>query len=325
MSTEQLPLADYQPRVCAYLDILGFSDLVARIPSEPERFTDLLGVLREFQTLSRNYGDGGYYGREVTAFSDSVVVSCPVHKENAAKVLCQDVVWLIRSLLKRGIIVRGGVAVGRMYHHQNVVLGEAMIEAHRLEQTVAIYPRVVVQDAVNYAERLWFPSEPPHCFTSHARPSIAVDHDGISFLDAFSVEFHMAPFLDSSTDFFSQTRVHLVRLRDEARDARVPGPLVKVNWLVNQFNKALASVKETQRPLKEKSLSLDILHPAAREDFSQLDPIESNGWPRLPLSRAVERSRLSFVGPEHPKSDDECRKDYFESALKLAGAKLTGD
>ncbi len=45
-----------------------------------------------------------------------------------------------------GIMIRGGVTIGDLYHRNNIVYGPAMIEAYRLESKCAIYPRIIMSE-----------------------------------------------------------------------------------------------------------------------------------------------------------------------------------
>jgi hypothetical protein len=45
-------------------------------------------------------------------------------------------------------LVRGGATVGNLYHSNGIVFGDALIEAYRLESSVAVYPRVVLSQKI---------------------------------------------------------------------------------------------------------------------------------------------------------------------------------
>ena len=50
--------------------------------------------------------------------------------------------------LRIGLLIRGGLSFRQMYHQEGVVFGEAMVDAHSLEKTAAVYPRIVVSERV---------------------------------------------------------------------------------------------------------------------------------------------------------------------------------
>jgi hypothetical protein len=49
--------------------------------------------------------------------------------------------------------MRGGLAIGKMYHDENIFLGEAYLQAYKLESSLAKYPRIVISEKVlSYAK-----------------------------------------------------------------------------------------------------------------------------------------------------------------------------
>src|SRR5580658_7830841 len=50
--------------------------------------------------------------------------------------------------LRLGFLIRGAATIGKLYHSQGVVFGEALIEAVQLEKRTAVYPRVILSAAV---------------------------------------------------------------------------------------------------------------------------------------------------------------------------------
>src|ERR1700756_3728702 len=47
-----------------------------------------------------------------------------------------------------GFLIRGGIALGGLYHSSDIVFGEALIDAYRLESKVAVYPRILISPTV---------------------------------------------------------------------------------------------------------------------------------------------------------------------------------
>ncbi len=46
------------------------------------------------------------------------------------------------------IMVRGGIADGTFFADDTMIWGQALVDAYKIEETVAVYPRVVVQDSL---------------------------------------------------------------------------------------------------------------------------------------------------------------------------------
>lgn len=95
---------------------------------------------------------------EITCFSDFIVISSEVVKENINVIfstLVTQVAYISKELLLRNILVRGGVAIGDLYHKDNIVFGQGLIEAYRIESEIAEYPRIVLSDKL--IKKLMYP------------------------------------------------------------------------------------------------------------------------------------------------------------------------
>jgi hypothetical protein len=92
----------------------------------------------------------------VTAFSDNIVISFNLEELSVKGISIYMALMLLRVTAARiahraravGCLIRGGVALGPMYHAGGVVFGSGFVEAHRLESEVASSPRVIVQHDV---------------------------------------------------------------------------------------------------------------------------------------------------------------------------------
>ena len=132
-------------RFVAFIDLLGFRDVLNRMfTNEPQLFKTVLQVLK----LAKSFADvpDPENMRAITAFSDSVVVTSGGPFGTAG--LFATVGVLAGELLKRGILCRGGIARGRMYHADGILFGEALVRAYDLERHVAKMPRIVIDDDV---------------------------------------------------------------------------------------------------------------------------------------------------------------------------------
>ena len=83
-------------------------------------------------------------GIKVTTFSDSIIISYPANKEDGLFLLLINIIHLQLELGALGIMIRGGIAIGGVYHDGRMVFGPAMNEAYMLESRRAVYPRVVI-------------------------------------------------------------------------------------------------------------------------------------------------------------------------------------
>jgi hypothetical protein len=135
----------YEPRAVAFLDILGFSDMIVSGGAERE-IAELFEVLRKRAgEVERGISRAGRM--QFTAFSDSIVVSEDVMDGVGTHRIAGYAAYLTLELLARGFLVRGGLSTGDLYHRDGTVFGPALIDAYQLESKVALFPRLAVSAA----------------------------------------------------------------------------------------------------------------------------------------------------------------------------------
>jgi hypothetical protein len=157
-----------------FLDFLGFANAVqewddARLEKLISLLVSLAAQRSAFDVKGEPQPDGSYKitsPAEITTFSDHIVASYPSLAEPAdielglwqafssgwmgmvleqmQKITAQVAI----AALDLRLLVRGGLSRGKLYHFGQVVVGEAMIDAYRLESTVALNPRVVVSPRI---------------------------------------------------------------------------------------------------------------------------------------------------------------------------------
>jgi hypothetical protein len=108
---------DYPEKYVAFLDILGFSDLVERADQDPGLRKGLAEVLHILQTTC---GSNPVTGTRVTQFSDSLVITAHRTEQGLCSIVhrCE---WLTINLIQYAVLLRGGVAVGRVSHKAHIL------------------------------------------------------------------------------------------------------------------------------------------------------------------------------------------------------------
>jgi hypothetical protein len=171
-----------------FIDILGFREAVSTW--EKEKIEMLTELLRDFASLRSEPAFSQTPVQEglaqvqltpaVTTFSDHIVMSYPtgpfrtVMAENSLTLglihARSQVGALAAAAARVGLLIRGGVTVGPLYHSGGVLLGEAMNEAYYLESRVSIYPRLAVSRKV---------------YSQIGSGHLVKDGDGITHFDYF--------------------------------------------------------------------------------------------------------------------------------------------
>lgn len=170
----------YENRVVAFVDLLGFRELVALSalhPEAAEHIHTFLINLQQQRVMDDLYGgiptlglDGTkelkpardlpdaenqflelkkHWPIEITQFSDSLVLSCKADDGATCVMLLEFLAKLTLGAFQLGFLLRGGVTMGLLTHKEaGPLFGPAFIEAYALESKRAEWPRIIVEQAV---------------------------------------------------------------------------------------------------------------------------------------------------------------------------------
>lgn len=155
--------AEYEERYIAFIDILGFKELILEsakahpriAPStiynaldiHPQAVQDFFFSLSDLPAAQHDCAD-----LRVHTFSDFVVASC--RKTDLGLCLLLFLCWHVTSdWLSKSFLSRGGITIGKVIHRISegnapLVFGPAFVQAYTLESEVADYPRIVLSKEV---------------------------------------------------------------------------------------------------------------------------------------------------------------------------------
>ena len=127
----------YQDRVCLFLDILGFKEHVNSTMKKEqpniEKVTEIANLLKILPLKVKRFGTENH-DRQITQFSDSIVISFQLTDKDAFIELLDDLMLIVINFLNKEYLVRGGISYGKLYHKENIVFGPAMNTAYELEK-----------------------------------------------------------------------------------------------------------------------------------------------------------------------------------------------
>jgi hypothetical protein len=180
----------YQPHVISYVDILGFQEIV-----QTRSAGYISKLIRILQSSTRpNSRVEKDWGTRYQNFSDLCVIATPIRSPTSKAVQSQlelELRGLASAqlrLLHEGVFLRGAVTVGLLVKSYNVLYGPGLIAAYRAEQSLALYPRIVVTDDAFNALRSEL--ETPSIDRSQAggksesvRDCLRVDEANVAFID----------------------------------------------------------------------------------------------------------------------------------------------
>jgi len=250
----------YSPRYVAFIDILGFGDIVKRLedPHGDSRRT----ALRRLLSATRDLGTGqrlwqGEYdpnplvqaklrrNRERQGdlllshtFSDCTVISA-ADSTQGLNWLIESTVRVCTNLLYWGMVSRGGIAWGSLHHDDDCVFGKGYIDAYELEKHVAIYPRIAVSDEVR-SKAAGTPDEAQRF--SSCGGYFRKDTDGVHYLDYVRLGPRRPAVNDGASGWLRNLRN--VLLEGLTRWNAVPRVRMKYAWLAAYFNDVVRERQE---------------------------------------------------------------------------------
>jgi hypothetical protein len=153
MATPPAPV--YRDKFVAFIDVLGFKQLIERSTSgEGEPLSEVLAILKAFGTSNERavfekYGPTLCPCSEaiernldfrLTQISDCVIVSCEVSPAGVINLLshCSKVVI---GLLLKGVMCRGYVTRGPIFHSDTQIIGTGYQSAYEKEGGVSAFKR----------------------------------------------------------------------------------------------------------------------------------------------------------------------------------------
>jgi hypothetical protein len=136
---------DYSEHYVAFLDILGFTDLVrSKLVEDKSRINRYLEKTKSIKTK---------YKLGAIVISDTIILSVPFGSERQENIsnlrrLCVAIQEIQFDLAHEQIWLRGAVSPGDAYiaEDDSQIVGPAYIDAYLLEKNVAIYPRVILDN-----------------------------------------------------------------------------------------------------------------------------------------------------------------------------------
>lgn len=142
-----IPHQDYEDRIVAFVDVLGFKDLIDSSKNDVKVLRNITSALSTlYEWIWKWEADGGDSSFAFTQFSDSVVLSALADTQDSFEMLLQLMLGIVDIAYSNCIIVRGGIARGKLIHDNEMVVGPAMVDAYFLESQIAKYPRIVISE-----------------------------------------------------------------------------------------------------------------------------------------------------------------------------------
>ena len=142
----------FDPYIIAYIDFLGMKDRMEN-KSSYRYLVYLQALIKGIMTKSAFIQRINHINDfEIKIFSDNIVIALKKNDE----MLCDQIISLINliSLIQFEAFftfefpLRGGITIGELSIDDSVVWGSGLIDAYKIENSLANYPRVIVSQEV---------------------------------------------------------------------------------------------------------------------------------------------------------------------------------
>jgi hypothetical protein len=215
----------YVKSIVAYLDILGFKDMVYN-PHNSPKFGVMFNAINEVNKV--NLPKMHLKGLEITSISDSIVISVPYKEKASFEKIIRTLFVFERLFMREEVLLRGAITVGDLYHKNRIVFGPALVEAYLLERDCAIYPRCIIKkktilEGMKTCKSDFGRKEVESCFRQ--------DMDSLFFYDYLKDEFAMQLFEDSGFE----------------KPWQIYDEMQEIKWLIQKYIKKTYSDKITMK------------------------------------------------------------------------------
>ena len=218
MANESMITKDY---IVAFIDILGATRMI-----EEDQNKSLEIVHNAYDSAWKIYKE--IFKKKTRFdfkfFSDNVVIAIQVKKEENIRSYfsyMSVMASLIQlNFLMRDILVRGGIALGGYYSDDLMIWGKGLIKAYELENTIAIYPRIVVDPELIGKMELFTDEK-----IDLSDYGLIQDIDGICYLDFFQKKI-----IQNRPDFLLKEMEDMDKRLEGTKKLKI---LQKHNWHQN--------------------------------------------------------------------------------------------
>lgn len=131
-----------------YFDILGYKQMLDQVGDN----VFIHYIVAVIDTVKQILNDGGIISFEYHIFSDNVIIFVPVYKDECGNITTIAEFIRCMSLLQRNlmgqysIFIRGCITLGDLFYGGDFIYGSGLIKAYNLEDRIAIYPRIILDE-----------------------------------------------------------------------------------------------------------------------------------------------------------------------------------
>lgn len=253
--------------IVSFIDILGFKELVKNHPDDTDFFLKIFKGIEycyhDYKLGMEDMDDSFDVVHTLQTFSDSIVST--VTTKSDVETQLREFLFMFelevqhlafvqyQMFVDYGILIRGAISFGNIYHDNNILFGEGMVNAYEMEETLAIYPRIIIDPKIidligKYAKDVdRYPDEIKNFHDTMFVPSdmykqIRQDKDGLYFIDFLNLKdvegYWYVPLEPTNNDIYEIFISYKEKLLEKLSEIQSKSDKTKVkyNWLKNYYN-----------------------------------------------------------------------------------------
>ena len=218
----------------AYIDVLGYKEYVYSGENNALHLSQTIRKTIDFinaRNVEAKQLDDEYVYK-FRCFSDNFILCSEKHDNS----LIEDIAWLQFNLALDNVFVRGSFSFGELHFDNDFIFGKGIINAHKLESSIAIYPRVVVDSKYLLGNK-----DIPNgaIVITEGFGHFKTDFDGAVFIDYLNIVKLKCDIGHWSLPecFLSALEKHRAKIMENiAHNLNQPAVLQKYLWLRNYHN-----------------------------------------------------------------------------------------
>jgi len=312
-------LVDTEPRIVAFIDILGFSAIIEEYDSNI--YSNILNELHDtlemaIKTSIENKTDlkdktDLKENLEYRMFSDCICLSLPyIEFENDFHIQFLSLANIVNVyqlfMMQKGFFVRGGISMGSFYADKNMIFSGGLVNAYKLEQS-AIYPVIAIDQTVlerlkkNYLENTKDLFYENIILYSDSKPEI-------KFLDPFDVLDKSIMYLDHIQSTFDD----LIKTNEKDKDDPISGMTSSFLKLTNTLTRPIYEFAKSQ--MKPQNINL-VKEKILEEVNNQLNKYNEILSQKNPDCQEYKEAEKIIIKHEHLKTLTEWSIGKTDSSL----------
>ncbi len=144
----------------AYIDLLGVKNKIKEDSSDgylnllDKIYLETINRLKKIQNHLETEKVSVLENFKIKIFSDNILLALPVDNSNEKTLTGKCVLFIMfiavmqYHFLQSGEILRGGITIDKLFIDDKFVYGNGLLNAYYIEDNIAIYPRVIVDNKV---------------------------------------------------------------------------------------------------------------------------------------------------------------------------------